>query len=161
MGISYKKEFVTLRNIESVALTDKERVTLAINSVLENMDDNEIHLKREDNLIKIKVFNKNNKNSISIEVSDEVASTKEMADGVAPTNIEATQEKPQSHIEEIKPVMSTAAKNKITTTNRRKAILEQLNKNPKITKNQLAKIFMVSQKTISNDLVILNNNKNK
>ena len=48
MGISYKKEFVTLRNIESVALTDKERVTLAINSVLENMDDNEIHLKRED-----------------------------------------------------------------------------------------------------------------
>ena len=50
-------------------------------------------------------------------------------------------------------------KNKLTPTNRRKAILEQLDKNPKITQNQLAKLFMVSQKTISNDLVILNNNK--
>lgn len=159
MGISYKKEFVTLRNIESVALTDKEMVTLAINSVLENMDDNEIHLKREDNLIKIKVFNKNNKNSISIEVSDEVASTKEMADGVAPTNKEVTSEEPQSHTEEIKPVISTAAKNILTPANRRKAILEELDKNPKIMQNQLAKLFMVSQKTISNDLVILNNNK--
>ena len=83
-------------------------------------------LKKEDNLIKIKAFNKNNKNRITIEI----------ADGVAPT----------------------ITKNKLTPTNRRKAILEQLDKNPKITQNRLANLLMVSQKTISNDLVILNNN---
>ena len=111
-------------------LTNKEMVIMAFESVLENIDDdNEFYFKKENNLIKIKAFNKNNNNKISIIITD----------GVAPTN----------------------AKNILTPTNRRKAILEELDKNPWITQNQLAEIFMVSQKTISNDLVILNNNKNK
>ena len=55
----------------------------------------------------------------------------------------------------------TKAKNILSPTNRRKAILEELDINHEITQNQLAKLFMVSYKTISNDLVILNNNKNK
>jgi hypothetical protein len=111
-------------------LTNKEMVIMAFESVLENIDnDNEFYLKKEDNLIKIRAFNKNNNNKISIIITD----------GVAPTN----------------------AKNILRPTNRRKAILEELDKNPWITQNQLAKIFMVSYKTISNDLVILNNGKNK
>ena len=111
-------------------LTNKEMVIMAFESVLENIDnDNEFYLKKEDNLIKIRAFNKNNNNKISILITD----------GVAPTNV----------------------KNKLTPANRRKAILEELDINPEITQNQLAKLFMVSQKTISNDLVILNNNKNK
>ena len=111
-------------------LTNKEMVIMAFESVLENIDnDNEFYLKKEDNLIKIRAFNKNNNNKISIVITD----------GVAPTN----------------------AKNKLTPTNRRKAILEELDINPEITQNQLAKLFMVSQKTISNDLVILNNDKIK
>ena len=109
-------------------LTNKEMVIMAFESVLENIDnDNEFYLKKEDNLIKIRAFNKNNNNKISIVITD----------GVAPTN----------------------AKNILSPTNRRKAILEELDINPEITQNQLAKLFMVSQKTISNDLVILNNNK--
>ena len=119
-----------LKKDDSNTLTNKEMVIMAFESVLENIDDdNEIYFKIKDNLIKIKAFNKNNKNRISIEITD----------GVAPT----------------------ITKNKLTPTNRRKAILEQLDKNPKITQNQLANLLMVSQKTISNDLVILNNNKNK
>ena len=119
-----------IKKDDSNTLTNKEMVIMAFKSVLENIDDdNEFYFKKEDNLIKIKAFNKNNKNRISIEI----------ADGVAPT----------------------ITKNKLTPTNRRKAILEYLDKNPKITQNQLANLFMVSQKTISNDLVILNNNKNK
>ena len=111
-------------------LTNKEMVIMAFESVLENIDnDNEFYLKKEDNLIKIRAFNKNNNNKISIVITD----------GVAPTK----------------------AKNILSPTNRRKAILEELDINPEITQNQLAKLFMVSQKTISNDLVILNNNKNK
>ena len=111
-------------------LTIKEMFIMAFESVLENIDDdNEFYFKKEDNLIKIKTFNKNNKNRITIEI----------ADGVVPT----------------------ITKNKLTPTNRRKAILEQLDKNPKITQNRLANLLRVSQKTISNDLVILNNNKNK
>ena len=111
-------------------LTNKEMVIMAFESVLENIDnDNEFYLKKEDNLIKIRAFNKNNNNKISIIITD----------GVAPTK----------------------AKNIWSPTNRRKAILEQMDKNPWITKSQLAEIFRVSQKTISNDLVILNNNKNK
>ena len=111
-------------------LTNKEMVIMAFESVLENIDnDNEFYLKKEDNLIKIRAFNKNNNNKISIVITD----------GVAPTN----------------------AKNILSPTNRRKAILEELDINPEITQNQLAKLFMVSQKTISNDLVILNNNKDK
>ncbi len=111
-------------------LTNKEMFIMAFESVLENIDDdNEFYFKKEGNLIKIKAFNRNNKNRISIEI----------VDGVAPA----------------------ITKNKLTPTNRRKAILEQLDKNPKITQNQLANLLMVSQKTISNDLVILNNNKNK
>jgi predicted HTH transcriptional regulator len=111
-------------------LTNKEMFIMAFKSVLEKIDDdNEFYFKKEDNLIKIKAFNKNNKNKISIEITD----------GVAPT----------------------ITKNKLTPTNRRKAILEQLDKNPKITQNRLANLLMVSQKTICNDLVILNNNKNK
>ena len=111
-------------------LTNKEMVIMAFESVLENIDnDNEFYLKKEDNLIKIRAFNKNNNNKISIVITD----------GVASTN----------------------AKNILSPTNRRKAILEELDINPEITQNQLAKLFMVSQKTISNDLVILNNNKNK
>lgn len=109
-------------------LTNREMVIMAFESVLENIDnDNEFYLKKEDNLIKIRAFNKNNNNKISIVITD----------GVAPTN----------------------AKNILSPTNRRKAILEELDINPEITQNQLAKLFMVSQKTISNDLVILNNNK--
>ena len=119
-----------IKKDDSNTLTNKEMVIMAFESVLENIDDdNEFYFKKENNLIKIKAFNKNNKNRISIEITD----------GVAPTII----------------------KNKLTPTNRRKAILEQLDKNPKITQNQLANLLMVSQKTISNDLVILNNNKNK
>ena len=119
-----------LKKDDSNTLTNKEMVIMAFKSVLENIDDdNEFYFKKEDNLIKIKAFNKNNKNRISIEI----------ADGVAPT----------------------ITKNALTPTNRRKAILEHLDKNPKITQNQLANLLMVSQKTISNDLVILNNNKNK
>ena len=111
-------------------LTNREMVIMAFESVLENIDnDNEFYLKKEDNLIKIRAFNKNNNNKISIIITD----------GIAPTN----------------------AKNILTPTNRRKAILEELDINPEITQNQLAKLFMVSQKTISNDLVILNNDKNK
>ena len=111
-------------------LTNKEMFIMAFESVLKNIDDdNEFYFKKEGNFIKIKTFNKNNKNRITIEI----------ADGVAPT----------------------ITKNKLTPTNRRKAILEQLDKNPKITQNQLANLLMVSQKTISNDLVILNNGKNK
>ena len=111
-------------------LTNKEMVTMAFESVLENIDnDNEFYLKKEDNLIKIRAFNKNNNNKISIVITD----------GVVPTN----------------------AKNILTPTNRRKAILEQLDKNPKITQNRLANLLRVSQKTICNDLAILNNNKNK
>ena len=111
-------------------LTNKEMFIMAFESVLENIDDdNEFYFKKEDNLIKIKAFNKNNKNRITIEIVDRVA--------------------------------PAITKNKLTPTNRRKAILEQLDKNPKITQNQLANLLMVSQKTISNDLVILNNNKNK
>ena len=117
-----------LKKDDSNTLTNKEMVIMAFKSVLENIDDdNEFYFKKEDNLIKIKAFNKNNKNRISIEI----------ADGVAPT----------------------ITKNALTPTNRRKAILEHLDKNPKITQNQLANLLMVSQKTISNDLVILNNNK--
>ena len=109
-------------------LTNKEMFIMAFESVLKNIDDDsEFYFKKEGNFIKIKAFNKNNKNRITIEI----------ADGVAPT----------------------ITKNKLTPTNRRKAILEQLDKNPKITQNQLANLLMVSQKTISNDLVILNNNK--
>ena len=109
-------------------LTNKEMVIMAFESVLENIDnDNEFYLKKEDNLIKIRAFNKNNNNKISIIITD----------GVTPTK----------------------AKNILSPTNRRKAILEELDINPEITQNQLAKLFMVSQKTISNDLVILNNNK--
>lgn len=109
-------------------LTNKEMFIMAFESVLKNIDDdNEFYFKKEGNLIKIKAFNKNNKNRISIEITD----------GAAPT----------------------ITKNKLTPTNRRKVILEQLDKNPKITQNQLANLLMVSQKTISNDLVILNNNK--
>ena len=108
---------------DSNTLTIKEMFIMAFKSVLENIDDdNEFYFKKEDNLIKIKAFNKNNKNKISIIIK---------------------------------------AKNILTPTNRRKAILEQLDKNPEITQNQLAKLFMVSYKTISNDLAILNNNKNK
>ena len=119
-----------LKKDNSNTLTIKEMFIMAFKSVLENIDDdNEFYFKKEDNLIKIKAFNKNNKNKISIEI----------ADGVAPT----------------------ITKNKLTPTNRRKAILEQLDKNPKITQNRLANLLRVSQKTISNDLVILNNNKNK
>lgn len=111
-------------------LTNKEMVIMAFELVLENIDDdNEFYFKKENNLIKIKAFNKNNNNRISIIITD----------GVAPNNV----------------------KNILTPVNRRKAILEQLDKNPEITQNQLAKLFMVSQKTISNDLVFLNNNKNK
>ena len=109
-------------------LTNKEMVTMSFESVLENIDnDNEFYLKKEDNLIKIRAFNKNNNNKISIVITD----------GVVPTN----------------------AKNILTPTNRRKAILEQLDKNPKITQNRLANLLRVSQKTICNDLAILNNNK--
>ena len=109
-------------------LTNKEMVIMAFESVLENIDnDNEFYLKKEDNLIKIRAFNKNNNNKISIIITD----------GVAPTK----------------------AKNILSPTNRRKAILEELDINHEITQNQLAKLFMVSQKTISNDLDILNNNK--
>ena len=119
-----------IKKDDSITLINKEMFIMAFKSVLENIDDdNEFYFKKEDNLIKIKAFNKNNKNRITIEI----------ADGVAPT----------------------ITKNKLTPTNRRKAILEQLDKNPKITQNQLANLLMVSQKTISNDLVILNNNKNK
>lgn len=119
-----------IKKDDSNTLTNKEMFIMAFKSVLENIDDdNEFYFKKEDNLIKIKAFNKNNKNRISIEITD----------GVAPT----------------------ITKNKLTPTNRRKAILEYLDKNPKITQNQLANLLMVSQKTISNDLVILNNNKNK
>ena len=111
-------------------LTNKEMVIMAFESVLENIDDdNEIYFKIKDNLIKIKAFNKNNKNKISIIITD----------GVAPTK----------------------TKNILSPTNRRKAILEEMDKNPWITVSQLAKLFMVSYKTISNDLDILNNNKNK
>ena len=111
-------------------LTNKEMVIMAFEWVLEKIkNDNKFYIKKEDNLIKIRAFNKNNNNKISIIITD----------GVAPTN----------------------AKNILTPTNRRKAILEELDKNPWITQNQLAKIFMVSYKTISNDLVILNNGKNK
>ena len=119
-----------LKKDDSDTLTNKEMFIMAFKSVLENIDDdNEFYFKKEDNLIKIKAFNKNNKNRISIEITD----------GVAPT----------------------ITKNKLTPTNRRKAILEYLDKNPKITQNRLANLLMVSQKTICNDLVILNNNKNK
>ena len=119
-----------IKKDDSNTLTNKEMVIMAFESVLENIDnDNEFYLKKEDNLIKIRAFNKNNNNKISIVITD----------GVAPTN----------------------AKNILSPTNRRKAILEELDINPEITQNQLAKLFMVSQKTISNDLVILNNNKNK
>ena len=119
-----------IKKDDSNTLTNKEMFIMAFKSVLENIDDdNEFYFKKEDNLIKIKAFNKNNKNSISIEITD----------GVAPT----------------------ITKNKLTPTNRRKAISEYLDKNPKITQNQLANLLMVSQKTISNDLVILNNNKYK
>ena len=111
-------------------LTNKEVAIMAFESVLENIDnDNEFYLKKEDNLIKIRAFNKNNNNKISIVITD----------GVAPTK----------------------AKNILTPTNRRKAILEELDINPEITQNQLAKLFMVSQKTISIDLAFLNKNKNK
>ena len=41
-------------------LTNKEMVIMAFESVLENIDnDNEFYLKKEDNLIKIRAFNKN------------------------------------------------------------------------------------------------------
>jgi predicted HTH transcriptional regulator len=119
-----------IKKDDSNTLTNKEMFIMAFKSLLEKIDDdNEFYFKKEDNLIKIRAFNKNNKNKISIEITD----------GVAPT----------------------ITKNKLTPTNRRKAILEQLDKNPKITQNRLANLLMVSQKTISNDLVILNNNKNK
>ena len=86
-------------------LTNKEMVIMAFESVLENIDnDNEFYLKKEDNLIKIRAFNKNNNNKISIVITD----------GVAPTN----------------------AKNILSPTNRRKVILEEMDKNPWITVNQ-------------------------
>ena len=76
-------------------LTNKEMVIMAFESVLENIDnDNEFYLKKEDNLIKIRAFNKNNNNKISIIIK---------------------------------------AKNILSPTNRRKAILEEMDKNPWIT----------------------------
>lgn len=76
-------------------LTNKEMVIMAFESVLENIDnDNEFYLKKEDNLIKIRAFNKNNNNKISIIIK---------------------------------------AKNILSPTNRRKVILEQMDKNPWIT----------------------------
>ena len=91
-----------IKKDDSNTLTNKEMVIMAFESVLENIDDdNEFYFKKENNLIKIKAFNKNNNNKISIIITD----------GVAPTN----------------------AKNILTPTNRRKAILEELDKNPWIT----------------------------
>lgn len=104
----------------------KNLAIMSIMATLENIDSSsEFYFKKEGNIIKIKAPSKNNNGMIYITIVDETLPN---------TNSKKTTKTP---------------------TERRKNIAELIVGKPLITQTELAKIFMVSQKTISNDLAVL------